>query len=270
MEVEAYSDHGGAPVSTDRKFERLLHGHIVAALLHVVQAAVLAAIADSSSSVGVYWVRYSVWKPTEGVSAARVFGLAIEYIPPAFLFAAAVDHAICAWQWIYSDYKLKTMEGRASNCWREYAVSASAMNVMIIVLCGNADLWVHLFVFVCTALCMFSGMSAETAYWKGQRELAETLFDQGCLAFVAVWTVIFAHFFDQVRDAPAFVWAIVIVLFLLECGFAVNMQVYFNRNQTPESIYSYEWTKIVLSITAKAALAWIQYAGARASSRAMA
>ena len=269
QQTSAYEDFPGErPVSLQEKFDRLLRWHLAAAIVHAAQAGVLFGLARTWNEIDQFWTQYKVWDKNVSprVQSTVLFGAKIELFPPIFLAMAALDHACCAYLWVWSDYKLQTAKGTASLCWLEYAFSASLMNSNILQLCGNNDIVAHGLVWICTALCMVEGYWVEKLLEQGKVTEAKWHFLQGCIPFLAVWTVIFAYFFDNATDAPAFVYAIVVVLFLLESMFAVNMVVFIYSQRTPSDIYNYEWTKIVLSITAKASLAWIQFGGTRASS----
>jgi hypothetical protein len=211
--------------------------------------------------VAIQWPKYRVWQG-ENSKPSRfdpVFDLRAEVLLPFIPLLSAIHHAVDVYQWVYSDYRDRTEQGRAWNCWIEYAISASLMNIVIVFLCGNLDVFVHMFVFVCTAVTMFEGVWIEEAVFRGVRKEALAHFVLGCVPFCAVWVTIFAYFADGASDAPDFVYAIVVTLFLLESSFAVNTLYYIHSQRTD----TLERTKIILSAVSKSTLLWLVYGGVR-------
>ena len=80
---------------------------------------------------------------------------------------------------------------------------------------------------------------------------------------LASWAVIFCYFFTAVSrgDPPGFVWSIVFILFILDGSFAVLFWMQWAKICGFSDYIRGEKGFIVLSFTAKALLAWINYGG---------
>ena len=263
----SYMDHPVHKRLEKQDVSDLYRWHAVACLVHLTQAVVLFALSDLEKSVDLLWPKYLVWKnPDSKPSRFDVaFALRFEVIPPLFLLFASSHHAVCVYQWFYGDYKERTEQGLAYYCWLEYSISASLMNVLIVVLCGNLDVFVHMFVFVCTAVTMFEGVWIEEAVNRCEISTALWHFLSGCIPFLAVWSVIVSYFADNANGAPDFVYAIVVALFSLESSFAVNTLFYIYS----QDVRKYERVKIVLSGVSKSTLAWLVFGGTRGMSRTL-
>ena len=88
----------------------------------------------------------------------------------------------------------------------------------------------------------------------------------GCIAGAVPWLVIAYQFVGAADRAPAgegppaFVYGIVISLFMLFNSFAVNMLLQYRRTGRWQSYLFGESVYLVLSLTAKTALAWQVFA----------
>ena len=87
----------------------------------------------------------------------------------------------------------------------------------------------------------------------------------GFVPHLAAWSVVACHFFKGVSDGdpPAFVWAIIFILFSLDACFALVQFLQFKRVKCLRGFARAEFAYIILSLTAKQLLAWIEFGGAQ-------
>jgi hypothetical protein len=150
--------------------------------------------------------------------------------------------------------------------WIEYSFSASLMVVLIATFAGVTDLRALIAVAGANAAMILFGLLMERVN-LGRERLDWLPFWLGCLAGAVPWVVIGISLVGSELDGsvPGFVWAIFVSLFLFFNSFAVNMWLQY-RGIGPWRRYIFgEWGYLVLSLTAKSALAWQIYAGALAS-----
>ena len=100
---------------------------------------------------------------------------------------------------------------------------------------------------------------------KRKRSVSWTPFIMGCLPHLAAWSIVGTYFFYGVAngDPPKFVWAIIFILFTLDASFALVQYLQFKQVKFLRGLYKAEFAYIVLSLTAKQLLAWIQYGGSQ-------
>eukprot|EP00798_Chlamydomonas_sp_ICE-L_P020782 gene20782-27606_t len=113
--------------------------------------------------------------------------------------------------------------------WIEYSISAAIMHVMI----GQLIDW--------------------------------TPFYLGFIPHLFVWSVLACYFFQGVSrgDPPGFVWVIIFILFFIDLTFAVNQYLQFLQVPGWRGFAKGEFWYIILSVSAKQLLAWINYGGSR-------
>jgi hypothetical protein len=88
-----------------------------------------------------------------------------------------------------------------------------------------------------------------------------TPFIMGCIPHLFAWSLVACHFFETVSngDPPKFVWAIIFILFFLDALFAVVQVLQFSGRI--KGFAQAEFAYIILSLTSKQLLAWIQFGG---------
>jgi hypothetical protein len=148
--------------------------------------------------------------------------------------------------------------------WTEYAFSASTMRVMIAQLSGVTDIHSLFMIFILTATTMLLGSCHESvnavARADGYRQNWFP-FLAAWIPHLASWSVIFCYFFVGVTraSAPAFVWAIVFILFILDGTFALLFYMQWGKKWIFRDYINGEVGFILLSFTSKTLLAWINY-----------
>lgn len=150
--------------------------------------------------------------------------------------------------------------------WIEYSMSASLMRVMIAQLSGVTDIHILFSIFVLTATTMILGWAHESVNARARAEDIQQNwfpFITAWLPHMASWAIIFCYFFVGVSrgDPPAFVWAIVFILFVLDGTFALLFWLQWRKVGRFEDYATGEIGFILLSFTSKSALAWINFFG---------
>jgi hypothetical protein len=182
----------------------------------------------------------------------------------SFLFVSAVAHLFVSLPGV-NDWYGRNL-GRGINCarWYEYAISSSIMIVVIGMLVGVYDLSALILLFAVNAAMIFFGLAMEV-----QNKMAEdvnwTPFLLGCVVGIVPWVIVTLYLFApatrEIGDVPTFVYAIYVSLFLFFNVFAINMFLQYRRSGPWRDYLFGERAYIVLSLTAKSALAWQVFAG---------
>jgi hypothetical protein len=194
-----------------------------------------------------------------------LFDLPVRWCVAAFLLMAALDHLLVASPRIVRWYERNLERGINYARWIEYSFSASLMVVLIATFAGITDLRALIAVAGANAAMILFGLLMERTN-IGRERLDWLPFWFGCLAGAVPWIVIGISLIgSEVNGSvPGFVWAIFVSLFLFFNSFAVNMWLQYRGIGRWRRYVFGEWGYLVLSLTAKSALAWQIYAGALA------
>ena len=134
----------------------------------------------------------------------------------------------------------------------EYALSAGCMIVAIFIAFGMLDMYLHATAFVLTLLCMLTGLAADfsrdlslsadagEALKRRLRGLALALHYLAWIPMMVVWAVLWAVVVDMANGQdvcrqpngnalPAWVWAVLVVQFLLFVSFGYVQLLQFSR-----------------------------------------
>ncbi len=138
------------------------------------------------------------------------------------------------------------------------------MIVVIGMLVGVYDLPSLILLFTLTAMMIFWGLMMEVHNQRTDR-VNWTAFGFGSLAGIVPWIVIGLYLVApasrSIGDVPTFVYGIYISLFLWYNCFALNMFLQYKRIGPWKDYLFGERMYIILSLTAKSALAWQVFAG---------
>jgi hypothetical protein len=243
---------------------RLRAANLALAAVHSGQAALIVLLgATLAIPITAQWAEGppgSALGPTE-----TLFDLSVRWCVAAFLLMAALDHLLVASPRIVSWYERNLGRGINYARWIEYSFSASLMVVLIATFAGVTDLRALVAVAGVNAAMILFGLLMERVN-SGRERLDWLPFWLGCIAGAVPWIVIGISLVgSEVNGSvPGFVWGIFVSLFLFFNSFAVNMWLQY-RGAGPWRDYLFgEWVYLLLSLTAKSALAWQIYAGALA------
>jgi hypothetical protein len=164
-------------------------------------------------------------------------------------------------------YERQIERGQNPARWIEYSVSASLMVVLIAMLTGIDNAYALLAIVGVNASMILFGFLMERV--NPDRDHVDWMpFWFGCIAGIVPWLAITLAFVGAevtYGGVPAFVVAIFFSLFILFNTFAVNQFLQYRKVGRWRSYVFGEGAYIVLSLTAKTALAWQVYAGTLAS-----
>ena len=237
---------------------RLRLYNAVMGVLHAVQgAAVLLLSTDFALPVTAAFME---GPPGSPAPTTELFELPIGLAVAAFLFLSALAHFIVAGP-AYGYYARQLREGRNYARWIEYAFSSSLMIVLIAMLTGIADVAALGAIFGVNASMTLFGLLQEKYERPGRPDWLPFIF--GSIAGAVPWIVIGIYLWSPTTAAepPAFVYAIFVSLFIFFNSFALNMVLQY-RQVGPWRDYLFgERAYVLLSLTAKSALAWQVFAG---------
>jgi hypothetical protein len=253
------------PINT----ESLVKFNLIAGVAHLVQGVVMLVLSNRATLpiTTSYLTADTTNAQAEGVqllSATRhLFDLPLVYLPVGFVFMSALAHFIVAT--VYKTRYVKDLKRGINKArWIEYAVSASTMIVAVSMLSGVYDLGSLIALFALTAGMNLMGLVMEL--WNEKTSKTNWLsYWIGCGLGIVPWVVIALYFWSAetygAGGIPTFVYWIYVSIFVAFNSFAINMWLQY-RAKGKWSNYLYgEKMYIVLSLVAKAGLAWQVWAG---------
>jgi hypothetical protein len=249
----------------DKSFQRLRLFNGVMAVLHTVQGAAMLLLSnDFALPVTTSFLELD--EATERLVTAdnTLFDLRLGAVVGSFLFISAIAHLALTLPGVYPWYVRNLERGINYARWCEYALSASVMIVVVAMLVGMYDLGALILIFALNATMILFGLMMEL-HNQTTREVNWTSFVFGSIAGIVPWIVIglflVAPATRSIGDVPTFVYGIYVSIFVWFNAFAVNMFLQYRRIGPWRDYIFGERMYIVLSLTAKSALAWQVFAG---------
>lgn len=192
----------------------------------------------------------------------HLFDVNMAYLVAAFFFMSAIAHGLLATN-LRGQYEKDLKKGINKVRWIEYAFSASTMMVAIGLLVGVQDISTLLMLFGLTAVMNLLGLVFEL-HNQGARQPNWLSYIVGCIAGILPWIV--AGFYlvgggMYGATALVFVYWIFGSIFILSGCFVVNMYLQYRKIGKWTNYLYGERVFMVLSLVAKAALAWQIFAG---------
>jgi hypothetical protein len=192
--------------------------------------------------------------------------LRIAPLVAAFLFISGTAHLLLVLPGINGWYNRNLAKGINYARWIEYSISASIMIVVIAMLTGVYDLGSLIMLFALNATMISFGLVMEMQNKGLERdEVSWTPFWIGCAVGAVPWIIIGLYLFApatrSIGDVPNFVYGIFGSLFVFFNIFAINMFLQYRKIGRWRDYFHGERAYIVLSLTAKSALAWQVFFG---------
>ena len=247
------------------KFKRLRIFNLVMGFLHLAQAIAILILSKDYSVPGT--TSFLSWNQTTGTPESVIKPLVDFPIGPmvaAFLLISCVAHFIMASPRFYPWYMRNLQKGINYLRWYEYALSASLMVVLIGMLSGVFDVPTMILLFALTAAMNFFGLEMELRN-QGKDRVDWTPFVFGSIIGFIPWIVIGWYFFAALSGSteavPTFVYFILGILFAFFFSFALNMWLQYKKIGPWKNYLFGERVYMILSLTAKSALAWQVFAG---------
>lgn len=242
----------------------LRRANVIAAVVHAAQAvAVLVLASDFALPVT---ASYLAGPPgTTPEDQVVLFDIPTGLAVAGFLALSALAHLVVATVW-WNRYVADLGEQRNPARWVEYSLSASLMIVLIAQLVGISDVAALVAIFGVNASMILFGWLQENYERPGGGWLP---FWFGCVAGAVPWIAITIYLISpgstSDASAPGFVYGIFVSLFLFFNTFALNQWLQYRAVGRWRDYLFGERTYIVLSLTAKSALAWQVFGGTLAS-----
>jgi len=250
--------------ATERTYTGLRWFNAVMGVLHLAQGVFMWAISNETTyPVFTNFLRFDTATRSLVPNPTQAFELRFGPAVAVFLLISAVAHFFLATVG-YNWYVAKLKSGMNPARFYEYALSSSLMIVLIGMLVGVTDLGALILLFGINAMMNLFGIMMEL-HNQTTVKTNWTAFIYGCIAGIVPWIVIIASFYGALGSSdakpPAFVYAIVPILFVFFNIFAINMFLQYKKVGPWKDYLFGERVYIVLSLLAKTTLAWQIWAG---------
>lgn len=257
-----------APTSTtpemEKRFAGLRRFNLIMGFLHLVQGILMIVLSnDTTYPIFTNYLNFDVASRSLSPNPQLLYELRFGPAVAAFLLISAIAHFYLSTVG-YERYVRNLKQGMNPVRFYEYALSSSLMIVLIGMLVGLLDLGAILLIFTLNASMNLFGIMMELHNQRTNRT-DWTAFIYGCIAGIVPWIVITMYFVGAVNSGeakpPAFVYAIVPILFVFFNIFAINMVLQYKKVGRWADYLFGERVYIVLSLAAKTVLAWVIFAG---------
>jgi hypothetical protein len=205
-----------------------------------------------------------------GLEQTRVelFSMPLAWFIASFFAMSAIAHLVAGWP-LRARYEAWLARGMNPLRWVEYAFSSTVMIVAIAWLSFIQDVPALVAIAGCNIAMILFGWSMEAAN-EGRHDRPDWKhYIFGCIAGLAPWIGIFSILLAYGAQAdlpagagiPAFVYVIVVSLFLSFNVFAITMFLQFRRLGRWRDYLAGEKTYMVMSLVAKSLLGWQVFSG---------
>ncbi|HUG74783.1 MAG TPA: heliorhodopsin HeR [Acidimicrobiia bacterium] len=238
--------------------DRLQITNIALAILHAAQAVVVVVLANDFALP--VTATFMDGPPGGPPALSSLFEVRVAWGVAAFLLMSAVAHATIALPGVNGWYRRHLAEGRNYARWIEYSFSSTVMIVLIAMITGITDVAALVGLAGANAAMILFGLIQERYERPGTPSWLP--FGLGSLIGVIPWVAIGVYLFTPGVNAspPAFVYAIYVSLFAFFNVFALNMVLQYRaRGRWADYLFG-ERVYMLLSLTAKSALAWQVFA----------
>lgn len=240
--------------STEQRLGQLRIWNIVVGIILAIQAVLIALLTnDFSLPVTATFMK---GQPGTAPELSQWFSIPIGWGVFTFLAISAIALLVIASPWGFPWYKRNLLQGRNYGRWIEYFFSSSIMIVLISQICGISDIAALLAIFGINGSMILFGALQERYEKPGKPGLLPFWF--GSFAGIIPWIAILIYVVSPGLSVspPGFVYGIIVTLFLFFNCFAVNMILQYKQIGPWRDYLFGEKVYILLSLTAKALLAW--------------
>ena len=240
--------------TTERKLNRLRTWNIVVGVILAIQAVLLALLTNDFSLP--VTATFMSGPPGTAPALQHLFNISTGWGVFAFLAISAAALLIIASPPVFPWYKRNLLQNRNYGRWIEYFFSSSIMIVLISQLTGISDIAALLAIFGINASMILFGALQEKYEKPGKPSWLPFWFGSfaGIIPWIAI--VIFVIAPGLTVSPPGFVYGIIASLFVFFNCFAVNMILQYKKVGPWKDYLFGEKVYIILSLTAKALLAW--------------
>jgi hypothetical protein len=240
--------------ATERRLGRLCVWNVVVGLVLAVQAIVIAALTNSFTLP--VTATFMNGPPGTKPVLRHLFDIATGWGVVAFLAISAAALLIIASPPVFPWYKRNLLQNRNYGRWIEYFFSSSIMIVLISQITGISDIAALLAIAGINASMILFGLLQEKYETPGRPSWLPFWF--GSFAGIIPWVAIVIYVWAPglTVSPPAFVYGIIVSLFVFFNCFAINMVLQYKKIGPWRDYLFGEKVYIILSLTAKALLAW--------------
>ncbi len=235
-----------------------------AGLLHLATGIAMLVLGDRDFTLPVsgFNIAGPPGTPLENGTLSEFFGIPLAFGVAVFSLLSAFFHFLIALV-VFGAYKSELRRGRNRFRWVEYSLSSTLMIVLIGATTGITDFAALIGIAFANASMILFGWIMEmvndstdptTKTWF-------TPFWMGCVAGIGPWVAILLPLWfnvsqDGAEGPPAFVYGIIVSIFVFFNTFAINQWLQYKRIGKWVDYLHGERTYIVLSFVAKSVLAW--------------
>lgn len=253
-------------MSKELTVQKLRRSNIIAGVLHLSQMIVVLALANDFTLPIV--ARYMEGPPgTTFAEPITLLDAPIGLTVAIFLGLSAFFHFLVASPQFFGRYSAGLAQQRNYFRWVEYAMSSSVMIVLIALITGVSDVAAIVAIFGANAAMILFGWLQEKYETPGNGGWLPFIF--GCIAGIVPWLALIFYVLSiggpADTSAPAFVYGIVISIFLFFNSFALVQWLQYKKVGKWSDYLRGERTYITLSLVAKSALAWQIFASTLAA-----
>ncbi|MCX5992509.1 MAG: heliorhodopsin HeR [Chloroflexi bacterium] len=240
--------------SIERRLDRLRIWNIAVGLILAAQAIMIAVLTNSFSLP--VTATFMNGPPGTAPELHHLFDIATGWGVVAFLAISAGALLIIASPPVFPWYKRNLLQNRNYGRWIEYFFSSSIMIVLISQITGISDIAALLAIAGINGCMILFGLLMEKHETPGKPSWLPFWF--GSLAGIIPWIAIVVYVWAPGLNVspPGFVYGIIISLFVFFNCFAVNMVLQYKKVGPWRDYLFGEKVYIILSLTAKALLAW--------------
>lgn len=250
----------------DKKFAGLRRFNLIMGFLHLIQGVFMILVSnDTTYPIYTNYLKFDTTTFTLSPNSQLYYELPFGPAVAMFLLISAVAHFYLSTIG-YGRYVENLKKGMNPVRFYEYALSSSLMIVLIGMLIGLWDLGAIILIFTLNATMNLFGIMMELHNQQTQKT-DWTAFIYGCIAGFVPWVVIMLYFVGAVNSGngsakpPAFVYAIVPILFVFFNIFAINMVLQYKKIGPWKDYLFGERVYIILSLSAKTVLCWLIWTG---------
>lgn len=245
---------------------KLRRANLIAGALHLAQMVVVLALSNDFTLPIV--ARYMEGPPgTTFAEPIVLLDAPIGLTVAIFLGLSAFFHFLVSSPQFFARYSAGLEKNHNYFRWVEYSISSSVMIVLIALITGVSDVAAIVAIFGANASMILFGWLQEKYESPGNGGWLPFIF--GCIAGVVPWLALIFYVLSiggpSDTAAPAFVYGIVISIFLFFNSFALVQWLQYKKVGKWSDYLRGERTYITLSLVAKSALAWQIFASTLAS-----
>ena len=236
---------------------KLRRANLIAGVLHLAQMVVVLALSNDFTLPIV--ARYMAGPPGSTFTDPIVLlDAPIGLTVAIFLGLSAFFHFLVSSPQFFARYSAGLEKNHNYFRWVEYSISSSVMIVLIALITGVSDVAAIVAIFGANASMILFGWLQEKYESPGNGGWLPFIF--GCIAGVVPWLALIFYVLSiggpSDTAAPAFVYGIVISIFIFFNSFALVQWLQYKKVGKWSDYLRGERTYITLSLVAKSALAW--------------